>query len=73
MKTLAFIILVLVVGCGGAASVGDISNQQDQQQTNDGDIQTAQEACAYCVESYEKEGSSLSECVTKMGFDVSDC
>jgi hypothetical protein len=80
MKTLLLYLMVCAwcacwfCACGGAASVGDVSNsqQQDQQQTTDGDIQTAQEACAYCVESFDPN-ASLSECVTKLGFDISDC
>jgi hypothetical protein len=81
MKTLCLYVLGCAwcacwfCACGGAASVGDISNsqEQDQNQTNSGDIQTAQEACAYCVESQNPEDGSLSQCVTSMGFDISDC
>lgn len=71
MKSLAFILL-LFVGCGGAASVGNISNQQDQNQTVEGDIQTAQEACTRCMESKGPD-ESLSDCVMSLGFDVSEC
>jgi hypothetical protein len=77
----AFILYLFIVawcalwfcGCGGSTSV-DIanSNQQEQNQTNDGDIQTAQEACLYCMESWENEGS-LNSCMVSFGFDASDC
>lgn len=70
MRALIFSLLLLS-SCGGAASIGDISNQQDQQQTNDGDIQTAAEACTHCMEN--KGAESLSDCVMSLGFDVSEC
>lgn len=79
MKTLCIYVLVVAwcacwfCACGGAASVGDISNSQEQNQTNEGDIQTAQEACAYCVDSQDPKDGSLSQCVTSLGFDISDC
>ena len=79
MKTLITYLMVVAwcacwfCACGGAASVGDISNQQDQNQTFEGDIQTAQEACAYCVESQDPGAGSLAQCVTSLGFDISDC
>jgi hypothetical protein len=71
MRALIFSLLLLA-SCGGSASIGDISNQQDQQQTNDGDIQTAAEACTHCMES-KGANESLSDCVMSLGFDVSEC
>lgn len=81
MKTLFIVIGILallffVTSCGGAASVGDISNSQSQNQTQDeGQIQNGQEACSYCADKYSKgeDEESLSNCVIRLGFDVSDC
>jgi hypothetical protein len=78
MKTLLVYLMVVAwcalwfCGCGGSASIGDVSNQQDQNQTNDGDIQTAQEACLHCMESKGAE-QSLNDCLISFGFDASDC
>jgi hypothetical protein len=81
MKTLVTYLLVVAwcacwfCACGGAASVGDISNSQAQNQTNEGDIKTAQEACTHCANKYAKgeDEETLSDCVTRLGHDVSDC
>jgi len=60
------------VGCGGSADVA-INNQQEQTQAQDeSDIQTAQDACAYCIEMRGADGT-LAQCVTNFGFDISDC
>jgi len=78
MKTLSLYLLAVCwcaswfLGCGGAASIGDISNEQDQNQTVEGDIQTAQEACMSCMESKGAD-ESLNDCLISFGFDASDC
>jgi hypothetical protein len=78
MKTLCLYLLACAwcaawfCSCGGAAEIGDISNQQSQNQTNEGDIQTAQEACMSCMESKGAD-ESLNDCLISFGFDASDC
>lgn len=80
MKTLLLYLMVVAwcatwfCACGGSTSV-DIANNNEQQQnqTGEGDIQTAQDACAYCVETQDPGSGSLAQCVTKLGFDISDC
>ena len=57
--------------CGGETTVSN-SNQQSQNQTSEGDIQTAQEACAFCADSRGKE-ETLTSCVMSLGFDIRDC
>jgi len=75
--TAALALVLFLTACGGSASVGDISNSQEQNQAQDeAQIQTAQEACTHCADRYAAasgDEESLSDCVTRLGFDVSDC
>jgi hypothetical protein len=77
MKTFTLYLLAVCwcccwfLGCGGETTISN-SNQQSQNQTNEGDIQTAQDACSFCADN-RGQGETLTSCVMSLGFDIRDC